>query len=43
MYNIENTYTNYDELVSKVEESVIKNRINQLANEMTSCGDGLFF
>ena len=35
MYNIENTYTNYDELVSKVEAPVIESRINQLANEMT--------
>lgn len=34
MRNIENTYTNYEELVNKVGEEVIENRIKQIASEM---------
>ena len=34
MNNIENTYTSYDELVSKVGEEVIESRIEQISNEM---------
>lgn len=35
MRNIENTYTNYEELVNKVGEEVIESRIKQIAYEMT--------
>lgn len=34
MYNIENTYTNYDELIEKVGENRIESRIKQIASEM---------
>lgn len=35
MRNIENTYTNYEELVNKVGEEVIESRVKQIAYEMT--------
>lgn len=34
MNNIENTYINYDELVSKVTQEVIESRIKQISQEM---------
>lgn len=34
MNNIENTYVNYDELVSKVKQEVIESRIKQISQEM---------
>lgn len=34
MRNIENTYVNYDELITKVTEEVIENRLKQLQYEM---------
>lgn len=34
MYNIENVYTNYDELVETVGEDTIRRRIEQIALEM---------
>ncbi len=36
MYNIENTYTNYDELIQIVGEEVVESRIEQIAFEMTN-------
>ncbi len=34
MNNIENTYINYDELVTKVKQEVIESRIKQISQEM---------
>lgn len=36
MYNIENTYIKYDNLVQEVSEEVIENRLKQLETEMSA-------
>lgn len=43
MNNIENTYTNYDELVSIVKTEVIESRIQQISQEMLDFLDTLYY